>query len=151
MKTTSFIKTAMIAALLTQVTHAATVFLLISKTQNSIIDVVLSYVFAISLELSIYIFTLSKKKKPATIFAVISIAINVLYYWNFNVFDFSFYASLIISITIPATIWSYSELLHEDNVKRKKADTVKEPGKRKRKKKVIQTDLFKPEQIAEAV
>jgi len=97
-------------ALLTQVTHAAHLFLIISKTSGWM-DVVISYLFAISLEMSIYIFTIEEKKRVATFFAVVSVLINLLYYWNFSKIDQFFYGSLLVSFIMPITIWNYSDLI----------------------------------------
>ena len=104
------IKATLVMALLTQVTHAAHLFLLISKTSGWV-EVVISYLFAISLEMSIYIFTIEEKKRVATFFAVVSILINLLYYWNFSKIDQSFYGSLLVSFIMPITIWNYSDLI----------------------------------------
>lgn len=112
------IRFTIILALMTQVSHAAYLFALISKTSNNWLDIILSYTFAISLELSIYIFTLENKKSVATFFAVISVLINLLYYWNFTEFNQYFYASILISFIIPITIWNYSDLIKEYPKKR---------------------------------
>ena len=111
------VRIAIITALITQVSHAAFVFKSISKT-NGWVDEIIAYVFAVSLELSIYIFTIEQKRNVATFFAIISFLINLLYYWNFSQFDFAFYASLLISFTIPTTIWNYSDLINNEPRKR---------------------------------
>jgi len=111
------IRLTLIMALLTQMTHAAYLFLMISKS-NGWVDVIISYTFAISLELSIYIFTLEGKKRVATFFALISISINLLYYWNFSKIDQFFYGSLLVSFIMPITIWNYSDLIKEYPKKR---------------------------------
>lgn len=102
-----------ILALITQITHAAWVFGEISRNKTEWYDIVLSYIFAISLELSIFIFTIYSKKKVATFFAIISTFLNLLYYWFQIAFSFNFVAMLVISPIIPVTIWYYSELLDE--------------------------------------
>jgi len=117
MKRLYLIRLTLIMALLTQVTHAAYLFLIISKS-NGWVDVIISYTFAISLELSIYIFTLEEKKKVATFFALVSISINLLYYWNFSKIDQFFYGSLLVSFIMPITIWNYSDLIKEHPKKR---------------------------------
>jgi uncharacterized membrane protein len=82
------------------------------------LDSIISWVFAISLECSILIFTLLGKKNTAIFFAIVSWTINILYYW----FDFGFtqkFVSMnVISLIIPITIFFYSELINKD--KRKK-------------------------------
>ena len=107
------IRITIIAALLTQVSHAAEVFYLLSK--QGVFDKIMSWVFAISLELSIYIFTLFGKKRIAIFFGVISCLINLLVYWFEVGFSQEFVGMLIISPIIPITIYFYSELINEEN------------------------------------
>ena len=54
---------------------------------------------------------------------------NLLYYWNFG-FDFKAGASLLISFSIPATIWTYSDLIFEDIKKNAKAPIKKKLTKK---------------------
>jgi hypothetical protein len=115
MNKNSIVNIVIILALITQVTHAAWVFGEISQNKDEWYDIILSYVFAISLELSIFIFTIFSKKNVATFFAVISTLLNLLYYWFEIAFSFEFMAMLVISPIIPVTIWYYSELLEEIN------------------------------------
>jgi len=115
MNKNSIVNIVIILALITQVTHAAWVFGEISQSKTEWYDIILSYIFAISLELSIFIFTIFSKKKVATFFAVISTMLNLLYYWFEVAFSFEFVAMLVISPIIPVTIWYYSELLDEIN------------------------------------
>ena len=56
-------------------------------------------------------------------------SINLLYYWNFG-FDFKAGASLLISFSIPATIWTYSDLIFEDIKKNAKAPIKKKLTKK---------------------
>ena len=107
------IRITIIAALLTQVSHAAEVFYILSK--QGVFDKVMSWVFAISLELSIYIFTIFGKKRIAIFFGVISCLINLLVYWFEVGFSQEFVGMLIISPIIPITIYFYSELINEEN------------------------------------
>ena len=107
------IRITIIGALLTQVSHAADVFYLLSKQE--IFDKVMSWVFAISLELSIFIFTLFGKKRIAIFFGVVSCLINLLVYWFEAGFSQQFVGMLIISPIIPITIYFYSELINEEN------------------------------------
>lgn len=113
-KKSTLIRIAIIAALLTQITHAAYVFKIMCKPTQPIVDEILPYIFAISLELSIYIFTLSGKRNVATWFAIVSFLINILYYWKPIGFTLEFCAMIIISGVIPVTIWFYSDLLKGD-------------------------------------
>ena len=107
----------LILALTTQISHAAWVFDAISKDSGSLISEIMSYVFAVSLETSIYIFTVAGRKKTATFFGVISTLLNILYYWFSIGFTFQFFAMVIISPIIPITIWYYAELINDRKFK----------------------------------
>ena len=107
----TLINIVIVLALLTQVSHAAYVFNAIAQDTNSIFTRIISWVFAISLETSIFIFTMVSRAKTATMFAVISTLINILYYWYSPKWSLEFVGMLIISPIIPLTIWNYSELL----------------------------------------
>lgn len=107
------IRITIIGALLTQVSHAADVFYLLSKQET--FDKVMSWIFAISLELSIFIFTLFGKKRIAIFFGVVSCLINLLVYWFEAGFSQQFVGMLIISPIIPITIYFYSELIENEN------------------------------------
>ena len=102
-------------ALLTQITHASHVFYEIS-TKNTL-DYIISWIFAISLECSILIFTLLGKKNTAIFFAIVSWTINILYYWFDFGFTQKFVAMNVISLIIPITIFFYSELINTDKRK----------------------------------
>lgn len=146
---TFLVRFAIVSALLTQVNHAAYVFGAISKTQ-SVLDTVIAYVFAFSLELSTYIFTLNQKRKIATFFAVVAILINCLYYWQAAVFDFHMAASLTISCILPFSIWQYSDLVHHDIKKTEKQATTATKSKKKHKAKAAtQLSKYTPEQLTE--
>lgn len=113
----TLVKIVLILALTTQISHAAWVFNEISKDNTSIFSNIMSYIFAVSLESSIYIFTVAGKKKTAGAFAVISTSLNILYYWFTIGFTFQFMAMLIISPIIPLTIWYYAELINDRKFK----------------------------------
>jgi hypothetical protein len=130
------IRFVIVLALITQVSHAAWVFGNISQTKAAILDEVMNYVFAISLELSIFIFTIKGKLKIATFFAVISTLINLLYYWFKIAFSLEFCSMLVISPIIPTTIYFYSDLVTsiQDRILTKPVDQiVKRPVGRPRK------------------
>lgn len=112
MKKKDLIRITILCALLTQISHAAQVFYLLSN--KSTFDLIISWIFAVSLEASIYIFTLYGKKNIAMFFAVISFCINILSYWYSMAFDQAFIGMLLISFVIPVTIYFYSELLKEE-------------------------------------
>jgi hypothetical protein len=105
------IRFVIILALITQVSHAAWVFGNISQTKGEMLDQLMNYIFAISLELSIFIFTIKEKTKTATFFAIVSTLINLLYYWFKVGFSLEFCSMLVISPIIPTTIYFYSDLV----------------------------------------
>ena len=96
------------------------------------VDYILPYIFALSLELSIYIFTLYGKKKVATSFAAISFLVNILYYWRLPDLNFQFVAMITISAIIPLTIWFYSDLLNTD-IKKSQAKRTKQHNIKKKR------------------
>lgn len=107
------IRITIIGALLTQVTHASEVFFILSK--QGVFDRIISWIFAVSLETSIFIFTLYGKKKIALFFGVVSCLINLIVYWFEAGWSQNFIGMLIISPIIPITIYFYSELIDEEN------------------------------------
>lgn len=107
------IRVTIIFALITQVSHASELFYLLSG--KSMFSEIMSWVFAISLESSIFIFTIHGKKRIAMFFGVISCLINLLTYW-YNTEDLQkFTGMLLISPIIPLTIYFYSELIENEN------------------------------------
>jgi hypothetical protein len=113
----TLVKIVLLLALTTQISHAAWVFDAISKDSGDLMSEIMSYIFAISLESSIYIFTVAGKKRTAGAFAIISTSLNLLYYWFVVGFTFQFMAMLIISPIIPITIWYYAELINDRKFK----------------------------------
>jgi len=109
------IRFVIIFALITQVSHAAWVFGNISQTKGQTLDQLMNYLFAISLELSIFIFTIQGRIKTATFFAIISTLINLLYYWFKIGFSLEFCSMVVISPIIPTTIYFYSDLVMDLN------------------------------------
>ena len=114
----NLIKISLISALLTQISHAAFVFERISHEENEILKTTLSYIFAISLELSIYIFTMKGKRNSAIAFGIISALVNVFYYWYPVNTDLNFLSSVVVSLIVPTIIYVYSDVV-EDEQKRK--------------------------------
>lgn len=114
----NLIKISLISALLTQISHAAYVFERISHEENEILKTVLSYIFAISLELSIYIFTMKGKRNSAIAFGIISALVNVFYYWYDVDTSLNFLSSVVVSLIVPTIIYVYSDVV-EDEQKRK--------------------------------
>jgi hypothetical protein len=103
------IRITIICALLTQISHASHVFYSISEKNT--FDYVMSWLFALSLETSIFIFTMFGKMRVAIFFGVISWLVNLLTYWFPLGFTQQFVAMNIISLIIPITIYFYSELI----------------------------------------
>jgi hypothetical protein len=112
--TNTLIKVAVISALLTQISHASYLFYQVSHESNDILNLIFSYIFAISLELSIYIFTMKGKKQVATFFAIISVLVNLLYYFYQVGLTQQFLGMIVISAIVPITIWFYSDTIHEE-------------------------------------
>lgn len=97
-------------ALATQVSHAAWLFNDIGKPDDGTLPW-MGWVFALSLEASIFVFTIYSKKRVATFFAVVSTLVNLLYYWIEVSMSHRFFAMLVISPIIPTTIYYYSDLI----------------------------------------
>lgn len=112
--TNTLTKVAVISALLTQITHASYLFYQVSHESNDVLNLIFSYIFAISLELSIYIFTMKGKKQVATFFAIISVLVNLLYYFYQVGLTQQFLGMIVISAIVPITIWFYSDTIHEE-------------------------------------
>jgi hypothetical protein len=108
----NIIRFVIICALLTQISHASHVFYLIGEQGD--FAQFMSWVFAISLETSIYVFTMYGKRNTALFFGCISWAINLLYYWQQPALSQAFVAMNVISPIIPITIFFYSELIKNE-------------------------------------
>jgi len=108
----NIIRFVIICALLTQMSHAASVFYLIGE-KGDFADI-MSWVFAVSLETSIYVFTMYGKRNTALFFGIIAWAINLLYYWQHPGLTKEFVAMNVISPIIPITIFFYSELIKNE-------------------------------------
>lgn len=108
----TLIRITIICALLTQINHAAHVFYILS-TPN-IYSLIMSWVFAVSLEASVYLFTMYGRKNTALFFGIVSWSLNILYYWFDVGFTQEFVAMNIISPIIPITIYFYSELIQKE-------------------------------------
>jgi hypothetical protein len=108
----NIIRFVIICALLTQISHAAHVFYLIGEKDD--FATFMSWIFAISLETSIYVFTMYGKRNTALFFGCISWAVNLLYYWQEPALTQAFVAMNVISPIIPITIFFYSELIKNE-------------------------------------
>lgn len=117
------IRITIICALLTQINHASSLFYLLSD--QSTFSFIMSWVFAVSLESSIYIFTMFGKRNTALFFGLISWAVNILHYWFEIGLTQKFVAMNIISPIIPITIYFYSELIQEER-QSKVQETIEE-------------------------
>lgn len=109
---TRIIRVTIICALLTQINHAASLFYLLSD--QSTFSFIMSWIFAVSLESSIYIFTMFGKRNTAMFFGLVSWSVNILHYWFEIGLTQKFMAMNIISPIIPITIYFYSELIREE-------------------------------------
>lgn len=115
----NLIKISLISALLTQISHAAFVFSRISHEENGMLKQFLSYVFAISLELSIYIFTMKGKRNSAIAFGIISALVNVFYYWYpVSTVSLNFLSSIVVSLIVPTIIYVYSDVVEDEQKKK---------------------------------
>lgn len=106
----SIVNLVIVMALATQVSHAAWVFNDIGKPDDGTLPW-MGWVFALSLEASIFVFTIYSRRGVATFFAVVSTMVNLLYYWIAVSLSHRFFAMLVISPIIPITIYYYSELV----------------------------------------
>jgi len=123
----NLIKVTILFALLTQISHASYIYYTLSN--GGLFEQIMSWVFAISLETSIFIFTMAGKRNTAIFFGLISWSVNILSYWFEIGFTQKFVAMNVVSIIIPITIFFYSEL-----IKNEKRAYVKKVIKNNRKK-----------------
>jgi hypothetical protein len=117
----TLIRITIACALLTQISHAAHVFYILSTPETY--SLIMSWVFAVSLETSIYLFTMYGRKNTALFFGIISWSVNILNYWFEIGFTQKFVAMNIISAIIPITIYFYSELIQKE---RRTIKTIKQ-------------------------
>jgi hypothetical protein len=123
----TLIRITILFALITQISHAAYIYYTLSN--GGLFEQIMSWVFAISLETSIFIFTMAGKRNTAIFFGLISWSVNILSYWFEIGFTQKFVAMNVVSIIIPITIFFYSELIKSD-----KRVYVKKSTKNNRKK-----------------
>jgi hypothetical protein len=123
----NLIKVTILFALLTQISHASYIYYTLSN--GGLFEQIMSWIFAISLETSIFIFTMAGKRNTAIFFGFISWSINILSYWFEIGFTQKFVAMNVVSVIIPITIFFYSEL-----IKNEKRVYVKKVIKNNRKK-----------------
>ena len=112
----NLIKLVCTLAIFSQITHAKEVYFMLSHEPDTLINEIFSYIFAVSLELSILVFTLNGMVTKARFFAVISILINVIYYYYAIDMSQKFFGSMIVSFIIPITILFYSDLFNMNNL-----------------------------------
>jgi hypothetical protein len=123
----TLIRITILFALITQISHAAYIYYTLSN--GGLFEQIMSWVFAVSLETSIFIFTMAGKRNTAIFFGLISWSVNILSYWFEIGFTQKFVAMNVVSIIIPITIFFYSELIKSD-----KRVYVKKSTKNNRKK-----------------
>jgi hypothetical protein len=108
----TLIKITILFALMTQISHASYVYYTLSN--GGMFEQIMSWVFAVSLETSIFIFTMAGRRNTAMFFGIISWSVNILSYWFEAGFTQKFVAMNVISIIIPITIFFYSELIKSE-------------------------------------
>jgi len=123
----NLIKVTILFALLTQISHASYIYYTLSN--GGLFEQIMSWIFAISLETSIFIFTMAGRRNTAIFFGLISWSINILSYWFEIGFTQKFVAMNVVSVIIPITIFFYSEL-----IKNEKRVYIKKVIKNNRKK-----------------
>jgi hypothetical protein len=123
----TLIRITILFALITQISHAAYIYYTLSN--GGLFEQIMSWIFAVSLETSIFIFTMAGKRNTAIFFGLISWSVNILSYWFEIGFTQKFVAMNVVSIIIPITIFFYSELIKSD-----KRVYVKKSTKNNRKK-----------------
>jgi hypothetical protein len=108
----NLIKVTILFALLTQISHASYIYYTLSN--GGLFEQIMSWVFAVSLETSIFIFTMAGRRNTAIFFGLISWSINILSYWFEIGFTQKFVAMNVVSVIIPITIFFYSELIKNE-------------------------------------
>jgi hypothetical protein len=100
------------SALLAQLPHAADVFRLIVMG-DGIWATLHSYTYAIALELAVLLFVVQRRNVESYIFAVVSILVNLSYYYLHGVALLTVAAlpAWLVSIALPAAIAQYSHLI----------------------------------------
>ena len=111
--TKKILNAVLIFALFTQITHAQSLFAQFSK-ETSFIASVTSWVFALSLESSIYIFALRGRKTVALFFGLVSFLINIFYYSPNIGISKELFVTTLLSCIIPITIWFFTEEVEKD-------------------------------------
>lgn len=126
----------LVLALVAQMPHAADVFRLIVHG-DGLGSVVHSYSYAIALELAVLLFVVQKRHAESYGFALVSIAMNLSYYYLHGVqlLAASAIPALLVSIALPAAIARYSHAVVD------KADENAQPATQpKRKQKPVIDD-----------
>lgn len=70
-------------------------------------------IFSVSIESAILMFILNGKRLPSKIYAVASLATNILYYGTWKLAIPEMVASVIASSMLAGSIWFFSDLFHE--------------------------------------
>lgn len=133
----------LVLALVAQMPHAADVFRLIVHGDGwgSIVH---SYSYAVALELAVLLFVVQKRHAESYGFAVVSIAMNLSYYYLHGVqlVAASAIPALLVSVALPAAIARYSHAVVD-----KADEVVHEIAQPKRKQKqAVSEDVVQPEQ-----
>jgi hypothetical protein len=122
LRSESFIFTAILCVLVSQILHTAYLFKAVSR-MNLSFDVggwqfsgfnwLHAFLCASAIEAAILMFILNGKKRAAKIYALASFAGNLLYYQHWNNSVESLVASTLISAMLSGSVWYFSDLFVE--------------------------------------
>lgn len=100
---------ALTLALLAQIPHAASVFYRLAPGGR--LDIAQAIVYAVALEIAVLLFVMRGRRVVSGLFALGSIAVNLLYYFP----EFGIAAAVLISAALPLAIALYSHEAAEDS------------------------------------
>jgi len=137
---------ALIGALVTQVNSAAWVYAHYYKTDNSNVDLINSYIFAVSVELFVFITIKYGKIGLAIAGAVFSSLINLIHTGvPADLLSFDYFGACFLDLLIPGLIICYS-LLSENKLKTEpKVKSERKSVARKKTKRVVKMTAKEPE------
>ena len=125
----------LVAALLAQTPHSATVFHRVSTSPDLVlISWVHAYAFAISVEAAVLMFVIRREVSRAWMFAGFSFAINIVYYWqsewiaNLGASSPNMAGALLSSVMLPLAIALYSHSVSDESTVKAGQDAVAKPA-----------------------
>lgn len=118
LKTQSAILAVLALALVAQMPHAASVFNMIVSGDHSELNMLSrlhGYSYAIALELAVLLFVVQNRQIESYGFAVVSVLVNLSYYYlnGVNLFNASALPAYLVSIALPTAIALYSHSIVE--------------------------------------